>query len=334
MAASSSVVPAQRHEHPSATIASRAVRYLAALFIIVTLNFLLPRLMPGDPVMNIVGEEAYYGSEETLDALRADLGLDQALHVQYGRYMAGLATGDWGYSYLYLRPVQESITLHLGWTLTLVLPSVILAALLAALLGGIAAWRRGSRTDIGLSSAHLLVYSMPHYWLAMLTLLIFSFHLGWFPLGRATSGGTSGLPYLLDVGWHMLLPLLVITAFKAAYDFLIVRNSVVSILGEDYVLMAQAKGLSGMAVLFRHALRNSLAPLVTVTAIQFGMVLSGALLVEVVFSWPGMGTLIYDAIGARDYPLLQSAFLIIAICVLIANFIADLLYPQLDPRTR
>ncbi len=334
MAAGSSVVPAQRHEHPSATIASRAVRYLTALLIIVTLNFLLPRMMPGDPVMNIVGEEAYYGSGEALDVLRADLGLDEALHVQYGRYLAGLATGDWGYSYLYLQPVRESITLHLGWTLALVLPSVILAALIAALLGSIAAWRRGSRTDVGLSGVHLFIYSMPHYWLAMLLLLVFSFKLGWFPLGRATSAGVSGLPYLIDVGWHMLLPLLVVTAFKAAYDFLIVRNSVVSILGEDYVLMAQAKGLSGMAVLFRHALRNALAPLVTVTAIQFGMVLSGALLVEVVFSWPGMGTLIYDAIGARDYPLLQSAFLIIAVCVLIANFIADLLYPQLDPRTR
>ena len=334
MADVSRAVPVQRHEHPTAAIGSRAARYLAALFIIVTLNFLLPRMMPGDPVMNIVGEEAYYGSGEALDALRADLGLDEALHVQYGRYMAGLVTGDWGYSYLYLQPVRESITLHLGWTLALVLPSVVLAALLAALLGGIAAWRRSSRTDVGLSGIHLLVYSMPHYWLAMLLLFVFSFKLGWFPLGRATSGGASELPFLIDVGWHMLLPLVVVTAFKAAYDFLIVRNSVVSILGEDYVLMAQAKGLSGMAVLFRHALRNALAPLVTVTAIQFGMVLSGALLVEVVLSWPGMGTLIYDAIGARDYPLLQSAFLIIAICVLIANFIADVLYPYLDPRTR
>ncbi len=334
MADVSNAAPVQRHEHPTAAIGSRAVRYLAALFVIVTLNFLLPRMMPGDPVMNIVGEEAYYGSGEVLDALRADLGLDEALHVQYGRYMTGLVTGDWGYSYLYLQPVRESITLHLRWTLALVLPSVVLAALLAALLGSIAAWKRSSRTDVGLSGAHLLIYSMPHYWLAMLLLFMFSFKLGWFPLGRATSAGASELPYLIDVGWHMFLPLLVVTAFKAAYDFLIVRNSVVSILGEDYVLMAQAKGLSGMAVLFRHALRNALAPLVTVTAIQFGMVLSGALLVEVVFSWPGMGTLIYDAIGARDYPLLQSAFLIIAICVLIANFIADVLYPYLDPRTR
>jgi peptide/nickel transport system permease protein len=334
MADGSSMVPGQRHEHPAATIATRAARYLAALAIIVTLNFLLPRLLPGDPLMNLVGEEAYYDAGGALDELRLDLGLDKPLLVQYGRYLGGLLTGDWGYSYLYLQPVRDAIGLHLRWTLALVLPAVVLAALLAALLGGIAAWRRGSRTDIGLSAAHLFVYSMPHYWLAMLLLFIFSFRLGWFPLGRATSGGLSGLPYLLDIGWHMFLPLVVITSFKAAYDYLIVRGSVVSILGEDYVLMAQAKGLSGMAVLFKHALRNALAPLVTVTAIQFGMVLSGALLVEVVFSWPGMGTLMYDAIGARDYPLLQSAFVIIAMCVLAANFIADVLYPLLDPRTR
>jgi len=327
-------VPAQRHEHPSAAVGSRVARYLAALIVIVTLNFLLPRMMPGDPLMNVVGEEAYYAAGGALDELKTDLGLDQPLLVQYGRYLGGLLTGDWGYSYLYLQPVRDAIALHLRWTLVLVLPAVVLAALLATLLGGIAAWRRSSRTDVGLSALSLIVYSMPHYWLAMLALFIFSFRLGWFPLGRATSGGATNLPYLIDVGWHMLLPLAVITAFKATYDFLIVRGSVVSILGEDYVLMAQAKGLSGMAVLFRHVLRNALAPLVTVTAIQFGMVLSGALLVEVVFSWPGMGTLIYDAIAARDYPLLQSAFLIIAICVLAANFIADVLYPLLDPRTR
>ena len=334
MSSTMSSAPVQRHEHPSATVATRAVRYLTALAIIVALNFLLPRLMPGDPLMNLVGEEAYYAAGGALDELKADLGLDQPLPVQFGRYLKGLFSGDWGYSYLYLRPVREAISLHLRWTLMLVLPSIVIAALLAAVLGSLAAWRRGSRTDVGLSAANLLLYAMPHYWLAMLLLFVFSFRLGWFPLGRAASGGASGLSYLVDVGWHMLLPLVVITIYKATYDYLIVRNSVVSILGEDYVLMAQAKGLSGRAVLFRHALRNALAPLVTVTAIQFGAVLSGALLVEVVFSWPGMGTLIYDAIGARDYPLLQSAFLIIAFCVLAANFIADMLYPLLDPRTR
>lgn len=310
------------------------MRYLIALFIIVSLNFLVPRLMPGDPLMNLVGEEAFYGSGGALEELRTELGLDQPMVVQYGRYMVDVVTGDWGYSYLYLRPVANAIASHLGWTLLLILPAVVLAAAIAAILGGIAAWYRGSRIDAGLTGVFLMAYSMPHYWLAMLALFVFSFHLGWFPLGKVTSGGLSGLPYVLDVGWHMLLPLSVVTVFKAAYDFLIVRSSVVSILGEDYILMAQAKGLSRMAVLFKHALRNAMAPLLTVTAVQFGMVFSGTLLIEVVFSWPGMGTLVYDAIGARDYPLLQAAFLIVAVCVLAANFAADMLYPKLDPRTR
>jgi len=324
----------ESHEHPRALLIAKAMRYLIALFIIISLNFLLPRLMPGDPVMNIIGEEAYYGSPEVLEELRAELGLDGPLYVQYGRYLVDIVRGDWGYSYLYRQPVLESTAMHLGWTLLLVLPAVLLGALIATVLGALAAWYRGSRRDAALSTGFLGAYAMPHYWLAMLALSIFSFQLGWFPLGKVSSGGSSGLPYLLDVGWHLVLPLAVLTVYKAAYDFLVVRNSLVSIYGEEYILMAQAKGLSPMAVLFKHALRNALAPLVTVTAIQFGMIMAGALLVEVVFSWPGMGTLIFDAIAARDYPVLQAAFLIIGVCVLAANLLADITCTWLDPRTR
>jgi peptide/nickel transport system permease protein len=324
----------ERHEHPYARWISRTARYAAVFLIIITLNFLLPRLMPGDPVKNILGEQAFYTSPEAIDALRAQLGLDAPVVRQYLRYLGGIFTGDWGFSYLYMQPVLQSAALHLKWTLVLILPAVILGAGLAAVFGSLAAWRRKSKLDIGLSSIFLLFYSMPHYWLAMLFLTVFSFVLGWFPLGRAVSGGLSGGAYLLDAGWHLLLPLSVVTLFKAGYDFLIVRNAVVSIYGEDYLLFARARGLSEMAVLFKHALRNALAPLATVTAIQFGMLFSGVLLVEVVFSWPGMGALIYEAIAARDYPLLQAALLIITICVLLANFIADLLYARLDPRTR
>jgi peptide/nickel transport system permease protein len=322
------------HEHPRAALVAKAIRYGVALFIIVSLNFLLPRLMPGDPVMNIIGEEAFYGSAETLDELRVELGLDGPLHAQYGTYLADTLRGDLGYSYLYRRPVLEAVSGHLVWTLLLVLPSVLFGALIAAFFGSLAAWFRGSRRDAGFSAVFLGAYAMPHYWLAMLVLSVFSFKLGWFPLGKVSSGGLSDLPYIIDVLWHLVLPLGVLTVFKAAYDFLVVRNSLVAIYGEDYILMAQAKGLSGMAVLFKHALRNALAPLVTVTAIQFGMIMSGALLVEVVFSWPGMGTLIYDGIAARDYPLLQAAFLIIGLCVLLANLLADIVYIKLDPRTR
>lgn len=290
--------------------------------------------MPGDPVKNMLGEHAFYISVESLDVLRSQLGLDSPLYLQYFRYLGGIFTGDWGFSYLYMQPVLTSTGLHLKWTLILIFPAVILGAFLAAVFGSLAAWHRKSKLDVGLSSVFLLSYSLPHYWLAMLFLTVFGFVLGWFPLGRAVSGGLTGFSFFLDAAWHLVLPLSVVTIFKAGYDFLIVRNAVVSIYGEDYLLFARARGLSEMAVLFKHALRNALAPLVTVTAIQFGMLFAGVLLVEVVFSWPGMGILIYEAIAARDYPLLQGSFLIITICVLLANFTADLLYARLDPRTR
>ena len=322
------------HRHPLALLSARLFRYIVVFFIIVSLNFLLPRLLPGDPVMNVLGEEAFYGSPDVLERLRAEMGLDGPMYAQYFRYLANIFSGNWGYSYTFKQPVISSISMHLQWTLALVLPSIILGALIAALLGSLAAWYRKSRIDIGLSSFFMLAYAMPNYWLAMMFLFIFSFKLAWFPLGKVSSGGASGLPYFFDVGWHMALPLLVLTLLKASYDFLVVRNSVISIYGEDYVLMAQAKGLSQKAVLFKHALRNALAPLVTVTAIQFGSILAGSLLVEIVFSWPGMGRLIYAAIGARDYPLIQGAFFIIAVCMLLANLIADLLYVWMDPKTR
>ncbi|MCX6013542.1 MAG: ABC transporter permease [Chloroflexi bacterium] len=324
----------ERHVHRRSWFISKTVRYIIVFWLIISLNFILPRLMPGDPVKNIVGERAFYISPEALDSLRTRLGLDAPLYIQYFRYLGGIFTGDWGFSYLYMQPVLNSITLHLKWTLVLILPAVILGAIIASVFGSLAAWYRKSRTDAGLSALFLVSYSMPHYWLAMLFLTIFSFILGWFPLGNVTSGGLSGLPYLVDVIWHMFLPLSVITIFKAGYDFLIVRNAIVSIYGEDYLLAARARGLSEMTVLFKHALRNAIAPLATVTAIQFGVLFTGAMLVEVVFSWPGMGSLIYAAIMARDYPLLQATFLIITICVLLANFIADVLYTRLDPRTR
>lgn len=304
------------------------------MFVILSLNFLLPRLMPGDPVMNILGEEASYAPPEALEELKTEWGLDGPLHVQYFRYLGNYLKGDWGHSFLCMRPVSEAIGLHLRWTLALVLPAIVLGALLATVAGALAAWYRKSKVDVGLSAVFIFLYSMPHYWLAMVLLFVFGFLLGWFPLGKVTTGDTSGLAYVADVGWHIFLPLSLLTVSKAAYDFLVVRDSVISIYGEDYVLMAQAKGLSQMAVLFKHALRNALAPLVTVTAIQFGAILSGALMVEIVFSWPGMGTLIYEAIGARDYPVLQGAFFVIAVCMLAANFLADLIYVWLDPRTR
>ena len=315
------------NDHPlAAFILSKAIRYILVLFVVLSLNFFLPRLLPGDPVMNLLGAEASYAPPDVIESLKADLGLDRPLLSQCLHYLGGVFSGDWGYSFEQRRPVFEAVMVHLRWTLILALPAVILGALVAAVMGAVAAWHRRSPLDVGLSGVFLTLHSMPHFLLGMLVLWIFSFNLGWFPLGKVHSGGTVGLAHLADVLWHMALPLAVLTASKASYDFLVVRNAVVTTIGENFILTARGKGLTERAVLFRHALPNALAPLVTVFA--------GAALVEVVFSWPGMGTLIYGAIGARDYPLIQHAFFILAVSVLLANFLADLLYAWLDPRTR
>lgn len=324
----------ERHHLLAAFILSKAVRYILVLFVILSLNFLLPRLLPGDPVMNLLGLEASYAPPEVIESLKADLGLDRSLASQWVHYLGGVFTGDWGYSFEQRRPVFEAVMVHLRWTLILAVPAILLGDLIAAVWGAVAGWRRRSPLDVGLSGVFLALYAMPHFLLGMLVLWTFSFKLGWFPLGKVHSGDTEGLTYLADVMWHMALPLAVLTASKASYDFLVVRNAVVGTLGENFIVTACGKGLSEAALLFRHALPNALAPLVTVTAIQLGMILAGAAIIEIVFSWPGMGTLIYGAVGARDYPLIQYSFFMIAASMLLANFAADLLYAWLDPRTR
>jgi peptide/nickel transport system permease protein len=269
-----------------------------------------------------------------VEELKAQYGLDRPLPEQYLSYLHNLMQGNFGYSYHYSQPVWDVIAYKMKWTIVLLIPSVILGAILGIVLGAAAGWRCNTGTDTGITSLFLFLYSMPHYWLAMLFVLVFAFYLGLFPLSGITAGGLAGAEKLKDVIWHMALPVFVLTLFGAAYNYFIMRSSVVQISGEGFVLTARAKGLAEKDVLFRHVLRNAMLPLVTVIALDFGFMVSGALLVEIVFSWGGMGTLIYDAVLARDYPLLHGCFLVIAICVLAANFMADVLYAVLDPRVR
>lgn len=314
-------------------IAGKIFRYTFVLAIIITMNFALPRVLPGDPLLNLLGERATY-NPEFMGELRVRMGLDGPLHRQYVRYLLDLARGDLGYSFTFTQPVSHVLTQRLGWTLILVGPAVLLGALVALLLGTLAGWRRSSRIDVALTSLSIFTHSMPHYWLAMLAVMVFSYRLGWFPLGRAPISDAGGMVYLGNFLWHLALPLATLTLLKASYDLIIVRNSVVAVSGEDHVLVARSRGIDGLPLIAHHVVRNSLAPLITVTAMQFGKLFAGALLIEIVFSWPGMGTVIWDAVGGRDYPLLQASFLVIAMGVLAANFLADLAYGWLDPRVR
>ncbi len=315
-------------------ITYKLVRYCISFYVIVTLNFLIPRLMPGDPFIYILGEELYYSAPDLVEDLKAKYGLNKPLYEQYVVYLTKLLHCDWGYSFQYMQPVFDVIALRLKWTLFLLMPSIVLGTIIGMAMGSIAGWRSKSKFDIGITSTFLIIYSMPHYWLAMLFIYIFAFHLNLFPLGGICSGESKGLERFVDILWHMSLPVLVLTLFNASYKYLIMRNSVVQVLEEDFIMTAKAKGLKDGAILFKHVLKNALLPLVTIVALDFGFMVSGTLLVEIVFSWNGMGTLIYDAVIARDYPILQGCFLIIAICVLVANFLADIGYAILDPRVR
>jgi peptide/nickel transport system permease protein len=310
----------------------KSIRYTVALFAILVLNFLIPRLMPGDPIANILGESYIYASSEHILKLRMDLGLEQPIYVQFYYYLINLFHGQWGVSYHYTQPITNIIIYRMRWTLILMIPSIILGATIGVFLGSLSGWNRGKKLDAFLTSLLLILYSTPGYWLAMIMVLIFAFYLDILPLYGMLSSESSGWAKISDLLIHMILPVTVLSLYKASQSYLIMRSSVIQVSGDGYILTARAKGLHEVTILFRHVLKNAILPLITVLALDFGFMISGALLVEIVFSWNGMGTLIYDAIITRDYPLLDGCLLVISIFVLLANFLSDIIYVVFDPR--
>lgn len=310
----------------------KLIRYGFTLFLILSLNFALPRMMPGDPVVNLLGEEALHNDPRMIELLRAEHSLDRPLHIQYFKYLHSLTSMDLGYSIHKNLSVVELMVASLVWTLLLVFPSVVIGSTLALLFGSLAGFKSKSMADFLLTALALLFYTSPPFLLAMLLLSIFAFHLGLFPLGNLASGGKEGLNYVLDVVWHLFLPVAALSLLGASYKFLVVRNSVTQILDEQFIVAARAKGLTERNILLRHVIRNILPPFISMVALSFGFMVSGALIIEIVFSLNGMGTLIYDAVVARDYPVMQGCFLVLTVFVLAANFAADMLYAAADPR--
>lgn len=294
--------------------------------------------MPGDPLIHLLGAENYYYlysyQTETLEKLIAMYGLDKPLYVQYLNYISSVLKGDFGWSYHYGQPVFQVILFRLKWTLVLLLPAILIAGLLGSILGALAGWKKGHKIDSLFTFGFLFIYSVPSYCLGLVFLLVFAFYSGLFPLGGMAGQTSRGLTGLLDTLWHMCLPLTILVLHSTAYNYLIMRNAVVLIRREEYILTAISKGLKERRVLFNHIFKNALPPLVTVVALDFGFIVGGALLVEVVFSWQGMGTLIYDAVLSRDYPLLSGSLLVLTVCVILANALADLFYSIVDPRVR
>jgi peptide/nickel transport system permease protein len=292
---------------------------IPVLFGVATLVFSLIHLVPGDPVQAMLGESA---SPQDITELRGRLGLDRPLLVQYGAFLTGVAHGDLGASLRTNQTVTAAIAERMPATLELAFAAMCVAILIAIPLGIVAAVRAGTHVDHAATTLALVGISMPNFWLGPLLAILFSVTLGWLPVsGRGTAA-------------HLVLPAITLGAPLAAVIARMTRASVIEELRELYVLAARARGLSRARAVLRHAFRNSLIPIVTVLGLQFGAVLTGAVITETIFAWPGVGRLLIQSISFRDYPLVQGCILLIAITYVTMNLLTDLAYGFLDPRIR
>jgi len=311
-------------------------KLLSALLLIlgvVTVNFILVHLAPGDPVAVLVGETE--PTPEQLQALYARMGLDQPLYIQYLRYLQAIVQGDLGYSYVSQASVASLIFERLPATFGLVFSSLVTFSALGVALALAVAARPYSWFDNLGSVLAVIGHSVPTFWLGQLALVCFAMWLGWFPTNGMTTTRLqlTGVDYVLDLLHHLVLPGVVLGLRYLAINFRFARASMRDALSQDYIVAARAKGLGEGRVLY-HAFRNGILPVVTVFALNVSDVLAGAVLTEIVFGWPGLGRLMYDAMYARDYPLLMGMFLFISIGVITVNFLVDILYGVLDPRVR
>lgn len=316
-------------------------RLLEAVFIvfcIITINFVLIRFMPGDPVVHIIGEDEYLRLEaeapEVIEEVRREYGLDKPIPVQYVTYLNKTLRLDFGNSYRTKLPVLETVAFRMRWTLLLTIPAIVLSALAGGTLGLRAGWKKGRRLDAIISPIMLFLNTIPTNCMAILVLMTFAFQLGLFPISGITSGGLSGLAKAIDILWHMTLPLMILVVLRTSSYYMLMKSTVQSIRDEEYITVARSKGFTQGQVLRRHVLKNALCPYLTSVCMQFGHILGGSMLVEVVFSWKGMGTLIYDSVNTKDFPMLQTCFLFIGICVVLFNLLADILNMCIDPRIR
>jgi peptide/nickel transport system permease protein len=313
--------------------------YLVALWASITINFIIPRLAPGDPTGAIMAHFQGRMSPQAIHALQLQFGLSNApLFVQYFQYLGNLFHGNLGTSFTYFpTPVITVLAQEVPWTLALVGVSVVISFTLGTLIGVLVAWKRGSFIDGAIPPFLTFFSAIPYFWLALIALYVFAYILNWFPLNGGYSTSTTvgwNTDFLLSALYHGLLPAFTIVVASIAGWMLGMRNTMITTMTEDYVLLAEAKGLSQRRIMLSYAARNAILPNVTSFALSLGFVIGGALLTEVVFSYPGIGFALLQAAQNSDYPLLQGIFLLIAVAVLGANFISDLVYVVLDPRVR
>lgn len=318
---------------PRRYVLRKVLGALGTLLFVLTFNFFLFRILPGDPIGLLARTQKL--TQTDVEALRSELGLDQALPAQYLTYVRGTVTGNLGVSLRLGKPVMEVILSRLWPTIILVGLGTLFATVIGIAIGIKGGWERGSRFDRGSLYNSLALYSTPEGWLGMLLLLVFSGMLGWFPAGGFEStGDLSGVSKLVDILDHLFLPLLTLTLGYVGQYAIIMRSSMIDVTSEDFVTSARAKGVPEHLVRRRHVVPNAFLPTFTLIFLNFGFVIGGAVVVEAVFSWPGIGLLTYNAINSLDYPVIQGVFLFASAAVIAFNLVADIGYSYLDPRIR
>jgi len=300
------------------------------------INFAIPRAMPGNPVDSFAG-----GVKLTAEARQAILerfGLDKPLLEQFLRYFVNSFKGDFGISFYYFpTPVWTVMMQALPWTLLIIVTALIIQIIVGYFLGVIAAWKVGTRLDSTVQTISIAIFSSPIFWVAMVFLYVFGFQLGWFPLGGNYTAGasySSTFAFLFDVMKHATLPIATLAFSRFAIYQVIMRNTMVGVLREQYITTAEAKGLSQFRVKHRHAARNAMLPMVTFAGVSLAIQIGGSVFIETVFSYPGIGKLIFDSVVSRDYPMLQGCFFLFSLLVIIGTIVVDFLYLFLDPRIK
>ncbi len=315
-------------------VARRLIQAIPLFFGIIVVNFCLIHLAPGDPTITLVGE--FQTSWEYIENVKRQYGLDKPLAAQLVIYVVNVLKGDLGYSFSFKQPVIGVILERVPATVLLMLVTLFVSTLFGILFGVLSARKQYSKADNFITVVSLLGYSLPVFWLGQMLLIAFTLKFPLFPAQGMESLRESftGLAYWLDVLHHLVLPSFALGMGYIAINTRFTRASMIEVMGQDFIRTARAKGLSDKMVTYKHALRNALLPLVTLTGLNLGFLLTGAVLTETVFAWPGLGRLMYDSIYARDYPVIMGMFIFVSILVIVANLITDFCYSILDPRIR
>ena len=316
-------------------LSKRLIYVVITIFFVIVFNYALFRLLPGDPMTMLARNPKI--SPEALESIRRLFGLDLPWYKQFIVYIQNLFHGELGMSFTFKTSVSSVIASRIGPTLALLVTSEIFAIVIGLTVGTVAAWKRGKKADLGIMGFSLVMYSMPTFWLGMLMVVVFAVKLRFFPISGMLTPGFRYATYgaaLHDFLRHIFLPCVVLVLNYIAEYAITMRNTLTDILSEDYILTAKAKGFPDRYILRKHAFPNALLPVTTLVMMNLGFVVAGAIEAETIFSWPGLGRLMYEAIYMRDYPLLQGVFLLTTVFVVVANFLADITYVYLDPRVK